>query len=201
MWSRPVSRILYRPEAAVTIYLRRTFPPACSGLPGGASTGMPIAEAGGQPNLLLGLAPNGVCLAVPVARNAGELLPHLFTLTADRGRRRFVSVALSAGRPAWDFPSVLPLGVRTFLGSVARAAITRPAPPPHYRRYAQAPEPLEPRPPKFSERPEPPEGAARSQNVPSPRPPKFSERPEPAEGSAHSQNVGGPGRAGFGEGP
>jgi hypothetical protein len=31
--------------------------------------------------LLLGLAPGGVCLAGPVTRAAGELLPHLFTLT------------------------------------------------------------------------------------------------------------------------
>jgi len=33
------------------------------------------------PSPLLGLAPGGVCLAGPVTRAAGELLPHLFTLT------------------------------------------------------------------------------------------------------------------------
>jgi hypothetical protein len=54
----------------------------------------------GRPHLLLGLAPSGVCLAAPVARHAGELLPHRFTLTsATRGG--LFSVALSAGRPAW----------------------------------------------------------------------------------------------------
>jgi hypothetical protein len=30
---------------------------------------------------LYGLAPGGVCLATPVARGAGALLPHRFTLT------------------------------------------------------------------------------------------------------------------------
>src|SRR5439155_7198169 len=61
---------------------------------------------------------------------AGELLPHRFTLApasglppAAKGRGdpgvigggRSVSVALSAGLPAWALPSTLPYGVRTFL--------------------------------------------------------------------------------------
>jgi len=55
------------------------------------------------PRPLLGLAPGGVCLAGPVARAAGELLLHLFTLTGSwllaTSFRRYVSVALSVGSP------------------------------------------------------------------------------------------------------
>jgi len=53
----------------------------------GASSGLP-EETDEQPamacaiNLLLGLAPDGVCLAGPVAWAAGGLLHHRFTLTA-----------------------------------------------------------------------------------------------------------------------
>ena len=68
-----------------------------------------------QPSLLLGLAPNGGCLAVPVAQHAGGLLHHLFTLTRSVDLRRFVSVALSASCPARALPGVVPYGVRTFL--------------------------------------------------------------------------------------
>ena len=51
---------------------------------------------------LFDLAPGGVCLAKPVTRPAGELLPHRFTLTARAGcpRGGLLSVALSlASRP------------------------------------------------------------------------------------------------------
>jgi len=96
--SRPVSRILCRPKAAVAIHLGRALPLASCGLPGGCPEGR-----AGHPCLLLGLAPDGVCPAAPVTRRAGELLPHPFTLT--RGvSGGLLSVALSAGRPAWDFP-------------------------------------------------------------------------------------------------
>ena len=37
------------------------------------------------PMCLFGLAPNGVCLAALVTKDAGALLPHLFTLTAPKG--------------------------------------------------------------------------------------------------------------------
>ena len=55
-----------------------------------------------DPCSLFDLAPGGVCLARPVTRPAGELLPHRFTLTcASRSRRGgLLSVALSlASRP------------------------------------------------------------------------------------------------------
>jgi hypothetical protein len=111
--SRPVSRILYRRvAAAVAIHLGRTLPSASCGLPGGASP----RKRTGRPYLLLGLAPGGACRAAPVARCAGELLPHRFTLTGRLpAAGGLFSVALSAGHPAWDLPSALPCGVRTFL--------------------------------------------------------------------------------------
>src|SRR5207249_7126275 len=42
---------------------------------------------------------------------------------------RFVSVALSAGRPAWGLPSILPCGVRTFLDPPTRDEPEAPRPP------------------------------------------------------------------------
>ena len=66
---------------------------------------------------LLGLAPGGACRAEPVARSAGELLPHRFTLTArsEPHAGGLFSVAPSRGRPRLGLPSTLPFGVRTFL--------------------------------------------------------------------------------------
>ena len=51
--------------------------------------GPPRAARCRTDTFLLGLAPGGVCRARPVTRPAGELLPHRFTLTAGRTRRRF----------------------------------------------------------------------------------------------------------------
>ena len=53
---------------------------------------------------LFGLAPGGVCLARPVTRPAGELLPHRFTLTSNRRESQRIrgglfSVALSLSEP------------------------------------------------------------------------------------------------------
>src|SRR5690606_5215767 len=56
---------------------------------------------GGPPAPLLGLAPDGVCRAVPVARHAGGLLPHRFTLAcAPVGA---IGGLLSVARSVW-FP-------------------------------------------------------------------------------------------------
>jgi len=49
--------------------------------------------------ILSGLAPGGVYLDRHCHQRRGELLPHLFTLTAGRNRRRLFSVALSRGSP------------------------------------------------------------------------------------------------------
>ena len=124
------------PAGAAVIYLGRRLPAASSGLPG-ARTGRATPRAVGHgcgaqwiaphtrsydPSPLLGLAPGGGCLAARVTPSAGGLLHHLFTLarstddrTAVGARWRSVSVALSAGYPAWVLPSTVPCGARTFL--------------------------------------------------------------------------------------
>jgi len=114
-WSRPVSRILCRPmaRAAVAIHLGRTLPSASCGLPGGCRG---RSHGGtGRPYLLLGLAPDGVCLAAPVALRAGELLPHPFTLTGAEAPAVCSLLHFPRVAPPGIFPSVLPCEVRTFL--------------------------------------------------------------------------------------
>ena len=79
---------------------------------------------------LLDLAPSGVCLAKPVTRPAGELLPHRFTLTArvypaflagrrsmSRKIREAVCFLLHFPWPfgRWALPTTLSYGARTFL--------------------------------------------------------------------------------------
>ena len=70
---------------------------------------------GGQPPSLLGLAPGGVCQAATVARGAGGLLHHRFTLAGDHSPAVFSLLHFPSGHPAWELPSTLPCGVRTFL--------------------------------------------------------------------------------------
>ncbi len=78
--------------------------------------------------LLLGLAPDGGCLAIAVTCYAGGLLHHLFTLTPGLRRGRFVSVARSTSRLARVLPGIVPYGVRTFLTHLmcATACPTQP---------------------------------------------------------------------------
>ena len=133
--SRPVSRILSSDVSAgwVTIHL--------CGLPGGS-------VAGSHP--LLGLAPDGVYLAEPVTRPAGELLPHPFTLTSagpgpapreagpfGRRQRRSALCCTFRGSPRLGLvPASLPYGVRTFLeasrprGHPADSVVPNDYPPP-----------------------------------------------------------------------
>jgi hypothetical protein len=99
--SRPVSRILCPPRAGgddhpsghtVTGCLERST----RGL---GRAALPCITAHHPRNRTLAgaafdLAPGGVYLAAPVARGAGALLPHRFTLTAPRGYGGLFSVAL-----------------------------------------------------------------------------------------------------------
>ena len=107
--SRPVSRILSR----VTIHL--------CGYPA------PRRAASAEP---VRLAPDGVWRAGPVARAAGGLLPHRFTLTGrDSGDPRpavcflchFPSAFAASLVSSDDLGSVLPCGVRTFLDASSEA--------------------------------------------------------------------------------
>jgi hypothetical protein len=100
--SWPVSRILFRATipggAAATIHLDTPSPGASSGLPAGSGE-QPSNTCATTPQCdLLGLASGGVYLAIPVAQNAGALLPHRFTLTTREGGGLF-SVALSRKSP------------------------------------------------------------------------------------------------------
>jgi hypothetical protein len=128
-WARraswPVSRILFRAAAAKPTAARRRpsiWTHRCR-VPRAA---YPQARASGprtpaRPHRgcgLLGLASGGVCLATPVTRNAGALLPHRFTLTTTRVAVCFL----------WHFPAshlglllaiTLLCEVRTFLDSGA----------------------------------------------------------------------------------
>src|SRR2546430_12514709 len=84
--------------AAATIHLDTPSPGASSGLPTGSGE-QPSNACATTPRCgLLGLASGGVCLAIPVTRNAGALLPHRFTLTTNEGGGLF-SVALSRESP------------------------------------------------------------------------------------------------------
>jgi hypothetical protein len=100
-------------RAAVAIHLGPPLPAASCGLPGGAPKGR-----AGHPCLLLGLAPDGVCLAAPVTRHAGELLPHPFTLTSTSAEAVCSLLHFPRVAPPGTFPSVLPCGVRTFLDTL-----------------------------------------------------------------------------------
>ena len=90
--------------------------------------GQPVGS--NEPAHLLGLAPNGVYLAAGVTAGAGALLPHRFTLTGTGfpAPGGLLSVALSTRHRAWELPSVLPYGVRTFLDDVAATAVAWPTP-------------------------------------------------------------------------
>jgi hypothetical protein len=97
----------------VTISLGRRLRDGSSGVPG-SSAGRVV----------------GTCFTLhrtgfgepPCRHDAGGLLPHLFTLTAGvSGESSPEAVSFLCHFPsafaAWDFPSVLPCGVRTFLAS------------------------------------------------------------------------------------
>ncbi len=98
------------------------------------SRGLPETSAGNRSSLL-GLAPGGVCLAVAVARDAGGLLLHRFTLacttwSSDQAPSAVCSLLhFPSGRPAWTLSSTLPFGVRTFLNELRQqfAATVRQA--------------------------------------------------------------------------
>ena len=83
-------------------------------------------ERAGSPSFLLGLAPGGVCRATTIARRAGALLPHRFTLTCGpKAHRRSLSVALVRQvTPTWLSPASCPVESR--LSSTLQHATPRP---------------------------------------------------------------------------
>jgi hypothetical protein len=106
--SPPVSRILSR----TTIHLGAPSPMRSCGLPG--------TWIDGPSTSLLGLAPGGVCRAVAVACDAGELLPHRFTLACALSGHRRSALCCTFRRvtPPGCYPAPCP--VESGLSSVSR---------------------------------------------------------------------------------
>ena len=120
MGSRPISRILSPPRGAGGDHLSGTDVVVGLARPTWCSAGHLWREPRTvRAAHLLGLAPDGVYLAAGVTAGAGALLPHRFTLTGPKPGG-LLSVALSTRRRAWELPSVLPYGVRTFLDGLRR---------------------------------------------------------------------------------
>jgi len=92
---------------------------------------------------LLDLAPGGVYRAATVARRAGGLLHHRFTLTAAGAAAVCSLWHCPAGCPGWVLPTTSPCGARTFLDAHPKvyAAAARPAHPRRqgYRRSRRTP--------------------------------------------------------------
>src|SRR6266511_282899 len=136
--SRPVRRILcpaISRSPVSAIHLGLPLPASSCGLPAGSGEQPSIACAGRRlaAATLLGLAPGGVYRATPVARGAGELLPHRFTLTGTSVPAVCSLWHFPAGHPGLPLTTTLLCGVRTFLGGARRGADatarpTRPSP-------------------------------------------------------------------------
>ncbi len=75
---------------------------------------------------LLGLAPDGGCLAVHITMNAGGLLHHLFTLTGTYVLAVCFCGPIRQVTPPRVLPDIALYGVRTFLDAVSSAAIAQP---------------------------------------------------------------------------
>jgi hypothetical protein len=108
------------PKRAVTINLGRQLPTVSSSQPG---------RLGRAPLSLPYLA----LLRAGFGRHAvrttpGGLLPHHFTLVLPKKNGMFL-FHFPSGYPAWELPSALPGGARTFLPSPERGAVTQPAGP------------------------------------------------------------------------
>jgi hypothetical protein len=118
VWSGPVSRILFPRRSEDEDHSSATRVAAVVKQP----TRKLITETGGSMTSLFGLAPQGVCRAVPTRVGRGALLPHRFTLTSSsdtlRCSRRSAVYSLlhfPSRRRAWPLASLLPVRVRTFL--------------------------------------------------------------------------------------
>src|SRR6266498_3334290 len=131
------NRIARQASAALmaAIHLGLPLPASSCGLPAGSGEQPSIACAGRRlaAATLLGLAPGGVYRATPVARGAGELLPHRFTLTGTSVPAVCSLWHFPAGHPGLPLTTTLLCGVRTFLGGARRGADatarpTRPSP-------------------------------------------------------------------------
>jgi hypothetical protein len=130
---RPVSRVLCRPglsRSATIIPLDRASLRGSRDLPGqlGPATVLPRRKPGR-------VAPIWSCSrrglpCRPCCQVRGALLPHPFTLTFGRGRRRFTFCGAIPGvAPGGRYPPPCRRGARTFLDPASEAATARPSDP------------------------------------------------------------------------
>ena len=132
---RLVMKQTYKPNFVVAfwamaiIHLGRALPLGSSDLPENAVSVSRNVRRAAVNTSLFDLAPRGVCLAVPVTRHAGELLPHRFTHHHRSGWSVFCCTCRrSSLRPgARKLSGSLPYGVRTFLYCREAIAIARSA--------------------------------------------------------------------------
>lgn len=96
-----------------------------------ASDGQPYHRLAARASLF-GLAPGGVCLAAPVTRDTGELLPHLCTLTPrsyDRGAVCFCGTFRGIAPPShYEAPCPVEFGLSSPPRSKTARGGDRPAP-------------------------------------------------------------------------
>jgi len=108
------------------IHLGLPLPAGSSGPPAGIGRATRLRRPAAEATRPFDLAPGGVYRAAPVARGAGALLPHRFTL-APAAEAAVAVCSLwhcPAGHPGSALPTTLPFGARTFLGGAE--APTRP---------------------------------------------------------------------------
>ena len=132
---QPISRILF--PVRVTPAGQRSFICGCR-LPD-TSCDLPGSLGGPPSNApLFGLAPGGVCIASPVTRGTGALLPHRFTLTRkqtnpfDSGRYTFCCTFLRVtATPRYGAPCPVVFGLSS--GFIINPAIVWPTPTVFFR--------------------------------------------------------------------
>ena len=138
-------------SARVTICLGSPSPTTSSGLPGARRATCRVPPAGGTHRTCLALLRTGFAwppTSPPAPVRSYRTLSPLPRTRLPGPFGGLLSVARAARRRAWALPSVLPCGVRTFLGGAPErsAAVTWPAPSPQAsvagavrpRREAQA---------------------------------------------------------------
>ncbi len=119
-----VSRILSRTIISLGLLLPTTSRRLPESYPPKAKRNEPLLT------LLLGVAPDGACRAVPVARKRGGLLPHHFTLTR-QGERYLFCGAIRRVAPPGCYPASC--SVESGLSSKPAKAGPRSPPPPALR--------------------------------------------------------------------
>jgi len=127
---RPVSRVLFRPKAEMTIPLGRLLPGASRDRPGRRSGNRRAGLSAGVPPLF-GLAPGGVCRAAPVTGGAVRSYRTVSPLPVGRSPPAVCSLLhFPWGRPRRALPGTLTSvepGLSSARGTSPRTAAIRPS--------------------------------------------------------------------------